>query len=1076
MKKRLLSMFIAVLTVTGIYALSIGDYVYTKNGRFKITGVNLITNGDFSSGTSGWTNDSYKSLNVDTFSVNSTGGPSNSPCLEILKTGGAGSGGSLYGSYPKESQKYYIFTYKVKATDGTTPSTSVTVDGSNYQDFYVNADGSHDKTAVGYAAIAKSKSYTSEWTTFVYDSLSQSDGFFVLNMYNLNVGDCFADFGLYEVSKVSDDRTLQVVIDEAEKYYNNSLLFPNDRENFLAIINEAKQYLTEDDISTVEGIISGLKEEIENFLDKNSVNVSSYFTNIDFNSSTVGSSVVSSIKGWTITGDRWFSRAAGGFFTTPYSERMYPYAYTLGKGGIQQTMELPAGKYMLSADIAAGKYENKNSNSYVEDFDYSGVKLFINNDSLECTGLTMDKLTKYTVYADVADGTPVTIGLYQTTTLGNRLQLDNFSIRCVGGDADNIANFVLQKQITAAKNALKIMIDSAQKVHDITEYYIFGKKILADSITLANTTYNTITDVATLTSQMNYVRSAISAYYSINKEYRNLIDDISECTSLVGEDKYSSGKTEFQSAIKTANEYITTVTEDNRDSLELVKQDSVLIVAKTTFYIANSNYSTPGLIELVNGDFSTAPSGTTLFGWTTDAISKYPWKRGATGTTGFDGDYFIYYWTGTSGKQNKYMWQDVTLPNAGLYEFSAQIIALNEKTTTNATTGVFLFTGRNEVKIDSVQIHSSIPTKFTVRAVVEAGTTLRVGLDARINQCANSIKIGNVQLKYYGDYAKYQADSISAAMIPARDSLQVEIDKAVALKNSVRNPRNVSTTVFETAISTAQYIKDNSQNLNEINEARPTLVAAEEAFKLTGVYPAEGTYFDITGCIKNAAFTDSLNYWSFDCDTASVSTDGISYYFSSTSSPSAKVSQTIENLPLGTYQMLCSGTYRIGLTTDFNIDAYKTSSPIYIYANNDSIAMRGLLEGVRDSANIVDSLGLSLYNYRHGNFTTQIDNGFFVNYLPFTLTKTTSAIVGVSINNIVTSSTYKIKEFKLRFWGDNITTEIKNIDTDSTMVNRNSNDINVYGVDGTVVRKNATSLDGLAKGLYIYKGKVYSVK
>ena len=37
-------------------------------------------------------------------------------------------------------------------------------------------------------------------------------------------------------------------------------------------------------------------------------------------------------------------------------------------------------------------------------------------------------------------------------------------------------------------------------------------------------------------------------------------------------------------------------------------------------------------------------------------------------------------------------------------------------------------------------------------------------------------------------------------------------------------------------------------------------------------------------------------------------------------------------------------------------------------------------------------------------------------------------------------------------------------------------DGNVYNLNGQVVRKNATSLEGLAKGIYIVNGKKVSVK
>ena len=40
---------------TPSFAYQQGDAVYTFNGKFKIIGENMLTNGDFSDGVNGWT-------------------------------------------------------------------------------------------------------------------------------------------------------------------------------------------------------------------------------------------------------------------------------------------------------------------------------------------------------------------------------------------------------------------------------------------------------------------------------------------------------------------------------------------------------------------------------------------------------------------------------------------------------------------------------------------------------------------------------------------------------------------------------------------------------------------------------------------------------------------------------------------------------------------------------------------------------------------------------------------------------------------------------------------------------------
>ena len=56
MKKQLLSIALLSAVVSGAMAHEIGDKVYSNSAKWKITGKNLVTNGDFSDlSLSGWT-------------------------------------------------------------------------------------------------------------------------------------------------------------------------------------------------------------------------------------------------------------------------------------------------------------------------------------------------------------------------------------------------------------------------------------------------------------------------------------------------------------------------------------------------------------------------------------------------------------------------------------------------------------------------------------------------------------------------------------------------------------------------------------------------------------------------------------------------------------------------------------------------------------------------------------------------------------------------------------------------------------------------------------------------------------
>ena len=88
--------------VTGAFAYEAGDYVYTLNGRFQVSGDNLVTNGDFSDGTNGWTNTAGGALSTDTFTVDPGLGPDGENSLYVAASGAVDAGVLGNGSARKQ--------------------------------------------------------------------------------------------------------------------------------------------------------------------------------------------------------------------------------------------------------------------------------------------------------------------------------------------------------------------------------------------------------------------------------------------------------------------------------------------------------------------------------------------------------------------------------------------------------------------------------------------------------------------------------------------------------------------------------------------------------------------------------------------------------------------------------------------------------------------------------------------------------------------------------------------------------------------------------------------------------------
>ena len=72
-----------MLSVVSSFAYNVGDYIYTRNGRFKVTGANLITNGDFKEGLKDWMKADLTEFDEGQtwYSIKEADGPDGMPCI-----------------------------------------------------------------------------------------------------------------------------------------------------------------------------------------------------------------------------------------------------------------------------------------------------------------------------------------------------------------------------------------------------------------------------------------------------------------------------------------------------------------------------------------------------------------------------------------------------------------------------------------------------------------------------------------------------------------------------------------------------------------------------------------------------------------------------------------------------------------------------------------------------------------------------------------------------------------------------------------------------------------------------------
>ena len=176
MKKRLLFAFMAMCVAVSGFALSNGEFVYTPQGRFKISGDNLNANNKFQD-MAGWTVIGADKTLADIFNVKANGLAEgfNSVQTSDLYTGY----GMYYKFEPTSADLTYIVSFKMKGVALDNVKVRVPGDGYKTETNLVKVAG-NDANAYTYPAtegeiiVNTAEELTEDWQTFNY--AIQGDG------------------------------------------------------------------------------------------------------------------------------------------------------------------------------------------------------------------------------------------------------------------------------------------------------------------------------------------------------------------------------------------------------------------------------------------------------------------------------------------------------------------------------------------------------------------------------------------------------------------------------------------------------------------------------------------------------------------------------------------------------------------------------------------------------------------------------------------------------------------------------------------------------------------------------------
>ena len=439
MKKQLLSIALLSAVVSGAMAHEIGDKVYSNSAKWKITGKNLVTNGDFSDlSLSGWTAIDETVDKLTTFSVLAGQGHEGKNEIKVndgqtdLKNG-------IYQTITIKQGGTYIVSMKVMNTKAAGfTDFDLTGANTNYINAYYNTDGAlatADGKNLSYGTDGVCGGYTFSFTTDEFTEVNfpvqaPANGQIVIDLRGLSEGLEICDVTCQAAEKIYDTR-----IPEKRIAYINSVLksykFSEDSKAELQeAITDVESLISEGADEGYDNAMENLDLAWENFVTANFSNVlnsintgasGNYSANWDnwtgkFNKLSSDASAQNAVSGWSWSTDRWCHKTAEA--NSPLQIQWMRNSSSTWDNIATNTTTLDKGIYFFGFQGAGGMMTlNKNRWTRSQAKECAETYVFFNNDTTEMFLLptSNDMASTYgnVIYKfEVAeDNTPVKFGI-----------------------------------------------------------------------------------------------------------------------------------------------------------------------------------------------------------------------------------------------------------------------------------------------------------------------------------------------------------------------------------------------------------------------------------------------------------------------------------------------------------------------------------------------------------------------------------------------------------------------------------------------------------------------------------------
>lgn len=443
MKKQLLSIALLSAVVSGAMAHEIGDKVYSNSAKWKITGKNLVTNGDFSDlSLTGWSAIDETVDKLTTFSVLAGQGAEGKNEIKV-NDGQTALKNGIYQTIAIEQGGTYIVSMKVMNTKAA-GFTDFDLTGANinYINAYYNTDGAlataggTNNTVLSYGADGVCGGYTFSFATDKFTEVNfpvtaPADGQIVIDLRGLAEGLEICDVTCQAAEQVYDTR-----IPEKRIAYIKSVLASYDfseRDNYTDLdeaIQEVQTMIADGTEDGYESAMENLELAWDAFVTEcfanvlNTINTGgtgNYSANWDnwtgkFNKMSSDASAQNAVSGWSWSTDRWCHKTASA--NSPLQIQWMRGSSGDWNNVATNTTTLDKGTYFFGVQGAGGMMTlNKNRWVRSEAKECAETYLFFNNDTTDMFLLptSNDMASTYgnVIYKfEVAeDNTPVKFGI-----------------------------------------------------------------------------------------------------------------------------------------------------------------------------------------------------------------------------------------------------------------------------------------------------------------------------------------------------------------------------------------------------------------------------------------------------------------------------------------------------------------------------------------------------------------------------------------------------------------------------------------------------------------------------------------